>query len=260
MTVAERAKDAAPDIIRVINNKQDYFYRQFLNDITVSYAKQLQPVINVSGYVDADLWPVDAISVQPMLEFYEGMYTKVGVSFAKDSFRSLKDITGTWEHKDRADDLSESWLQRVMQYVFNNVAGRITKVTETTKNEIRDIIAISIDKGYGAERSAQLLREHIRRMGIRRARVIARTEILTASNYGQYLGYKSLEIPLQKTWLTARDERVRRSHNGVNGQQRGLDEAFDVNGYKMLHPGDSSLGAPAGELIQCRCVTYSEPV
>lgn len=64
-----------------------------------------------------------------------------------------------------------------------------------------------------------------------------------------------------KRWLTARDARVRRAigkslfdHAKMDNQTVLLDESFVTPaGYKLLYPGDRSLGAAAGEIINCRC-------
>ncbi|MDE7399179.1 MAG: hypothetical protein K2N06_06590 [Oscillospiraceae bacterium] len=57
-----------------------------------------------------------------------------------------------------------------------------------------------------------------------------------------------------KTWKTFGDSRVRPSHKAVDGQRMPLDMPFTVGGYEMMFPNDSSLGAPAGEVVNCRCV------
>ena len=57
-----------------------------------------------------------------------------------------------------------------------------------------------------------------------------------------------------KTWKTFGDAKVRPSHKAANGQRVPLDMPFTVGGYEMMFPNDSSLGAPAGEVVNCRCV------
>ena len=51
------------------------------------------------------------------------------------------------------------------------------------------------------------------------------------------------------------DGRTRDSHADLNGVEVGLDEAFDSpTGARMMHPGDTSLGAGAEDVINCRCM------
>lgn len=57
-----------------------------------------------------------------------------------------------------------------------------------------------------------------------------------------------------KTWKTFGDLKVRPTHKAANGQRVPLDMPFTVGGYEMMFPNDSSLGAPAGEVVNCRCV------
>lgn len=57
-----------------------------------------------------------------------------------------------------------------------------------------------------------------------------------------------------KTWKTFGDAKVRPSHKAANGQRVPIDMPFTVGGYEMMFPNDSSLGAPAGEVVNCRCV------
>ena len=49
------------------------------------------------------------------------------------------------------------------------------------------------------------------------------------------------------------DDRVRETHVEADVQVVGVDDPFMVGGYPLNEPGDSSLGAPPGETINCRC-------
>ena len=46
-------------------------------------------------------------------------------------------------------------------------------------------------------------------------------------------------------------------HKNANGQQVLLEEPFTVGGEKLMHPGDSSMGASAKNIIHCRCTMKS---
>lgn len=54
-------------------------------------------------------------------------------------------------------------------------------------------------------------------------------------------------------WKSVSDDRVRDDHSKCNGQTKPIYEPFDINGYKMMYPMDSSLGAPIDEIAGCRC-------
>lgn len=62
----------------------------------------------------------------------------------------------------------------------------------------------------------------------------------------------------EKTWLSVGDGKVRPSHQAAHGQKREEDEPFELAGGRMQYPGDGSLGASLGEIINCRCETFWE--
>ncbi len=65
--------------------------------------------------------------------------------------------------------------------------------------------------------------------------------------------------PVQKEWNTVGDERVRRAHANADFQQRDQDKPFNVGGEQLKYPGDTSLGASLGNIINCRCAAlYSQ--
>ena len=70
---------------------------------------------------------------------------------------------------------------------------------------------------------------------------------------------EQIGIPLEKEWLARRDGVTRDTHLIADGQRVNKVANFKVGGYNMRYPADSSQGAPAGEIVNCRCtVIYHE--
>jgi len=67
----------------------------------------------------------------------------------------------------------------------------------------------------------------------------------------------TLKTKTIKKWHTVGDDRVRPHHSEAEGKTKTLGEPFTVGGEKLMFPGDASLGATAGNLMNCRCsLTY----
>lgn len=91
-----------------------------------------------------------------------------------------------------------------------------------------------------------------------RAETIARTETLTAVSLGQSAVTENAKevIPgLKKVWLTAGDNRVRDSHQALDGDMIEANEKF-ANG--LMYPRDTKSADPS-EVINCRCTLLLVP-
>ena len=89
---------------------------------------------------------------------------------------------------------------------------------------------------------------------------IARTESINALREGQAqaisqaIGTSEIDPrDATKMWDASLDSKTRESHARVNGDSVPIDQPFIVGGYQMMHPGDSSMGAPASLVVNCRC-------
>ena len=99
-----------------------------------------------------------------------------------------------------------------------------------------------------------------------RGETIARTETLKALNAGRQEALDQLienpnnDVQAQdvvRAWDSAGDGKTRPTHVAADLQDPvPQGEAFTVGGYSLMYPGDTSLGAPAGETVNCRC--YSD--
>lgn len=54
-------------------------------------------------------------------------------------------------------------------------------------------------------------------------------------------------------WVSMGDEKVRETHADADGQEKPIDEAFEVGESLLMYPGDESLGAGPEEIVNCRC-------
>ena len=123
------------------------------------------------------------------------------------------------------------------------------------------------DEPLGAERISRMVAQYRNRYLQYRAEVIARTETLRVANQAQVEALtqvlEQVELPagaVLRTWRATQDARTRDTHAAMDGQEvRGLTEAFESpSGARLMFPGDTSLGADASEVIQCRCVVTNE--
>ena len=98
-----------------------------------------------------------------------------------------------------------------------------------------------------------------------RGDVIARTESIDALRAGHHESLRQAteagdvaEGDVTREWDSSGDARTRETHVRADGQKRQGNAPFDVGGYQLRYPGDSSLGAPAREVVQCRCLEITE--
>lgn len=88
----------------------------------------------------------------------------------------------------------------------------------------------------------------------------ARTMGTNAQNAGRYEGYhraKDLGVDLKIEWSATLDSRTRHEHRLLDGQRREVGEPFEVDGFKIMWPGQSS-GPGSSDIPQeliwnCRC-------
>lgn len=93
-----------------------------------------------------------------------------------------------------------------------------------------------------------------------RGETIGRTESLRSLNAGRQEGMDQLlesgelvHEQVKKRWDDTGDGRTRESHMHADGQTVDVGQPFIVGGYRLMFPGDTSLGAPASETVNCRC-------
>lgn len=90
-----------------------------------------------------------------------------------------------------------------------------------------------------------------------RAMFISECEANSILNYRQYS--KAVKAgKTKKKWIDVGDKRERKTHLEVGGTILPIDEPFPVGDSLLQFPKDTSLGASADEIVNCRCsIQYS---
>ena len=127
------------------------------------------------------------------------------------------------------------------------------------KSQITKHVTSGIIRGLAPGKIANELMSSVTTMNRDSAVRAARTGITAAQNAGRldsYIAAEKMGIQIKRRWVCTKDARTRFSHGMADGQiVVGTKEPFKVGGYKMMFPGDRSLGAPGHEIYNCRCTT-----
>ena len=194
-------------------------------------------------------------------EAYVDLYTEVGDRFARSSYAGLKRM----QYEETKQE--PEWIQKLILFVQIQANPRIVLVTQNIQSQINSIVLKGLEEGLSIDEIKELI------MGVPglpplngtlpvRARRIARTEIISASNYGSLEGAKSTGLNFRKQWLSTSDARTRRlpddafDHRSINGQEVSKDGLFMVptktgEMEELEFPGDPK--GSAGNVINCRC-------
>lgn len=122
--------------------------------------------------------------------------------------------------------------------------------------------AIAAAKPVAAADAEKMLGRYADKLLLFRGENIARTETIGAFNaareeaFRQAIAAGALQAQnVEGVWGATGDGRTRHTHMAMNQQVRQFGVPFtSPSGARLLFPGDTSLGAPASEIINCRCM------
>jgi SPP1 gp7 family putative phage head morphogenesis protein len=139
---------------------------------------------------------------------------------------------------------------QVVTFLRRFGAERMAYVNATTQARIRATLTEGFENGESMRKLAKRVRDVFEDATVRRSMTIARTEVARASNFGAFEALRQADVE-DKAWLATRDDHVRETHTGMDGQVQPLMEMFkSESGAEGMYPGD--FGLPE-EDINCRC-------
>ena len=260
---AEEIKKAR--IWKAFDNKRKAFESYATDVFHKGLKKSIQPyldeVIRTQSFdVDLDL----TYKEEPIVEAYEKVYLKVMKPFALDTYNQFV-------QKSRKTGVD--WEKLIKEWLKYNTTRKIVGVSNYTKKRVLKQVELALIGGLSVDDFARRILPMDFAFSMKRARRIGRTEIIAGSNMGSLMGAKESGTSLMKKWLSSRDDRVRSHFKGnqwdhyapERDQPIPLDDPFVLTSIEgkpnyLLAPSDDSLGADAGNTINCRCTQiYVKP-
>lgn len=174
-----------------------------------------------------------------------------------------------WAHKISLDlprkkarlpmGFSERIVALMRQYYGIDLLNDAEGITATTREYIADVLSLAAEKGWGFDRIVSEIRDPT--LNAKRARLIARTETVTAANGAASIYAKETGLPMNKTWIAVRDKRTRDSHRLIDNTVLDIDTPFTLIGEEgttlMQQPGarkqPNGMATPGDQTINCRC-------
>ncbi len=219
---------------------------------------------NSGEKAEAAIRSVLATQGEGLATIYRELYVNVSKFFFTFVYRTLM-MEKSLKPKAKKEVAQATREMRV--YLRAEVPKRVGAIQETSLEKLTRILREGIMGGQDTGKIADQIEGVYDEQFIpNRAEMIAGNEVVQMSNLGSEQGAKATGLELRKYWITQRDTRVRGETN-PNGeyrnsefdhwkadhQSRDLEEPFMVTGEEMDFPGDTSMGASLGNVINCRC-------
>lgn len=122
------------------------------------------------------------------------------------------------------------------------------------EGKLQSVITQSILQGESIPNMSKRIAREMGEINHKSTIRYARTAITGAENAGKVDAYRRAEdmgVELDQQWRAVVDMRTRHEHRQLDGQTRHVGEPFEVDGYKLMFPGDPS--APGHLIWNCRC-------
>jgi hypothetical protein len=231
--------------------------------VYASLSAQYNDFLDRIKTLPVEMWDnaANAISEQPIKHFFNQFYP-MSATLAQMTRKQML------QKKDAEDDLYLSVFERQMQYLASQSGEKITTITATSKERIlaviREVISEGNENGYGIDKLRDNLfsevGKNLRGNGRARAKAIAQTEMISASNQASTYAAESTGLEYRKFWSTSHLQGIRPTHIMAEQDsiQRGGLKPNELFANGLKYPGDPS--GPAEEVINCRCCILHEIV
>ncbi len=247
--------------------KRNAIERKGISIYKKALAEQYNFVLSRLKYTDFRQWVnlVDSIPEKPIEDaFY--LFYPMSSPLATMTYTNMKKQKATDEEK----QLNSIFSRKLTDIVRTKCGDKIRTITSTSKDKIKQIIRDVIDEseseGLGIpEMTSKLYHavgSNLRGNGYARAKAIAQTETISASNQASDYAAHATGYKCRVYWSTSGLPNIRPSHifaetQHPNGILQG--EKFDMgDGTFMEYPGDPN-GTPEN-VINCRCSALYEVI
>ena len=240
-------KDLA--LAKQLDALQRRYERRYEKQIFTALKKQMQPYLDAIKQADGNINRFDLITPAPLADTLETLYVVAGTAYAEVMYNAIQPPT-----KATKEALRAGWRDFMRSFAIKNLPQTLIKINETSQKIIRNIVTGGLNEGLGTNEIARNIQDSVKVIFSNRAKLIARTEMVIASNVAAMESSKSSDFMYEKKWIPATDTRTRPDHAEMRPKPWiPFDQNFIVGGNQMRQPGDGSQGAGADQICNCRC-------
>jgi hypothetical protein len=257
-------------IYKNMEQDRNKFYKSVENKIKERFTDEAGKILKaVSKSDSSDLLQIVDQTIKKDQSNWEALLTGVYISVIEDFGQKSLNQVNTIKEVTKFNVFDEA----IKAYIAKTVAEEVVRIEDTTKNKIKNIIAIGLAQGKRIGKfslnlpiedqidsiSLDIGKLYLEQIIPNRSETIARTEVISASNSGSLQGAKQSGLKLMKRWIATADDDIRESHLNLLGSSAiGMDELFSVGASNGQFPGDPNLSAE--ERINCRCTIAYERI
>lgn len=213
--------------------------------------KEVRRVLDLCrNYSDATQWAAvidENLSEGYLYDWFSGLYIDAGMPRAKSQARDLS--------RGKATPTEDYWMQELGRHAQQRAGEEIVLISGTFKEQLVNVVRSSMTAlpEAGVEKLATTIFETYKGIELWQARRIAQTETMIGMAQAGDVAARSLDVGFRKQWAISGLGNTRDSHAVMDGIIVDKDEPFQLEGGLMQYPHDSSMGADAGEIINCAC-------
>ena len=201
-------------------NREKHFTKKILNALKIQYNEFLQSY--KSEHTDA----LQSITSAPIREVLHELYLD-SRHYGSLVYSQLPKAPKT--QKRRAPmGFNEEFIRMINDYFESEILTVCEGITKTTREIIQEVLKQATEEGRNLNWIENELVKENEDLTRNRARLIARTETVTASNRASYLAAAKTGLKMKKEWLSAGDKRVRPDHQTVSGSRIDMEDFFLV--------------------------------
>lgn len=236
------------DYLRLEGLKVGKIFQNRLIKLRRAEVKRLLEQCKAYGSIDHWAEVIDMhLDESYLYDWYKGLYVKAGMPKAKSVARDLS--------LGKAAPEEGYWESELINYAQNRAGNEIVLVQGTLKEQLVGITrkVIEADTQMPIEKLAREIFKQYQAIELWQARRIAQTETMIGLADAGEIAARSLGVRYDKQWVISGLGNTRETHEAMDGVVVDMDEPFTLPDCQMMYPHDGSLGAPAGEIINCAC-------
>lgn len=240
------------DLWQAFHRFQKSREKKYAPKINTALKSQVNQFITAKRNGASDMQALDKVTAFDLWVTLKPLYLDAGINYGAKTLTYIK------RQKARMPiGFNELMIQLIENYFEIELLNNVEDITQTTRDLIRNIMIEAYPLGLSFDEIVKQM--EVPGFTAKRARLIARTETVTASNTGGMLAAKTTGLNMNKVWISAQDNRTRRvprdkfDHLHMNGVTIAAEDKFNVTGELMEFPGDRKSGAGAGNICNCRC-------